>query len=144
MRLVTTLIIIFILFTSNAYSRTNLSETEIMALNVYHEARGEPLNGQLAIMRVVMNRLQDPRFPKRIHDIILQKNNNTCQFTWVCYNTLRIPTNDPQWHYILMITDTFMRNHYYIHDNTDGALFFRRIRNSNTNYVIINNHIFYR
>lgn len=143
MKLVMILIISFFMVISPANSR-QISEVELMALNIYHEARGEPLHGKIAVMHVVINRLNDPRFPKTIHDVILERRNNTCQFTWVCRNSLRLPVNDPEWEYFIRLANTFMRNHYYYNDNTNGSLYFRRI-NTRQNYnVIINNHIFYR
>ena len=36
------------------------------------EARGESYEGQLAVAAVVINRVQDPRFPKTIKDVIYQ------------------------------------------------------------------------
>ena len=142
-KLVYTLIVIFIVMISPGNSST-LNEIELMALNVYHEARGEPLHGQLAVMRVVINRINDPRFPNTIHGVILQRNNNMCQFSWVCKNTLRLPTNDPIWDYILTLSHTFMSDYEFINDNTNGALYFRRMSNRNNNNIIIHNHIFYR
>jgi len=49
-----------------------------MALNVYHEARGEPLNGQYAVAHVVMNRMADPRWADDVCGVIGQK----AQFSW--------------------------------------------------------------
>ncbi len=37
-------------------------EVECLALNIYHEARGEPDEGKVAVGHVVMNRAADPRF----------------------------------------------------------------------------------
>ena len=34
-----------------------------MAMNVYHEARNESTMGQLAVAQVVLNRVEDDRFP---------------------------------------------------------------------------------
>ncbi|MBE3577128.1 MAG: cell wall hydrolase [Limnochordales bacterium] len=48
------------------------AEWELLARAVYAEARGEPLEGQVAVAAVILNRRDDPRFPDRIADIIYQ------------------------------------------------------------------------
>lgn len=49
-----------------------------MALNIYHEARGEPYLGQIAVAHVVMNRVKDSRWPTSVCAVIGQK----AQFSW--------------------------------------------------------------
>ena len=41
-----------------------------LAVTVYHEARGEPLVGQLAVATTVINRVHDSRWPSTICDTI--------------------------------------------------------------------------
>lgn len=53
------------------------SEINCLAKAVYHEARGEPREGQLAIAKTVLNRVSDPKFPKSVCKVIYQPN----QFT---------------------------------------------------------------
>ena len=38
----------------------------ILAEALYFEARGEPIQGQLAVGEVVLNRVEDPRYPNSI------------------------------------------------------------------------------
>lgn len=47
-------------------------EIELMARIIYAESRGESELGQLAVARVIVNRLQDPRFPDTITEVICQ------------------------------------------------------------------------
>jgi spore germination cell wall hydrolase CwlJ-like protein len=61
-----------------------------LALNIYHEARGEPLSGQAAVAHVTLNRSEDPRYPADICGVVAQRNSRACQFTWVCQ------TEDPR------------------------------------------------
>ena len=46
----------------------------MLARLIHAEARGEPLTGQVAVGAVVFNRLQDPRFPKTIANVINEEN----------------------------------------------------------------------
>lgn len=53
----------------------NISDEDrgLLALVVYHEARGEPFAGQVAVVEVVLNRLLSQRFPDTIYEVIYQK-----------------------------------------------------------------------
>jgi spore germination cell wall hydrolase CwlJ-like protein len=58
-----------------------LSPTEFncLAQNVYYEARNQPIEGQLAVADVTLNRVEDERWPDTICGVVEQKN----QFSWV-------------------------------------------------------------
>lgn len=58
----------------------------LLALNVYHEARGEPFLAQVDVANVVLNRVESPRFPNTIRGVIGQggERRNRCQFSWYC------------------------------------------------------------
>lgn len=49
-----------------------------LALNVYHEARGEDHLGQLAVAQVTMNRVRSERYPDNVCDVVYQQS----QFSW--------------------------------------------------------------
>lgn len=49
-------------------------DAEMLARLAWCEARGCSVTGQAAVMWCVLNRVDDPRFPDSIHDVILQKN----------------------------------------------------------------------
>ncbi|RYM05440.1 spore cortex-lytic enzyme [Sporolactobacillus sp. THM7-7] len=48
------------------------SDVNLMANAIYGEARGEPYIGQVAVGAVILNRVEDPRFPDNISDVIFQ------------------------------------------------------------------------
>ena len=83
------------------------AELKCMAENIYFEGRAEPMVGKIAIGHVVMNRIEDLRFPDTICGVVKQgpvreswktkkdpslKDNerkfypikNRCQFSWWC------------------------------------------------------------
>ena len=41
-----------------------------LALAIYHEGRGENLTGQRAVASVVLNRVQDPRYPDTVCGVV--------------------------------------------------------------------------
>jgi N-acetylmuramoyl-L-alanine amidase len=47
-------------------------EFELLARLIYWEARGESFMGQVAVATVVLNRLDDPRYPNTIDKIVKQ------------------------------------------------------------------------
>ena len=85
----------------------NEAELKCMAENIYFEGRAEPMIGKIAIGHVVMNRIEDKRFPDTIcgvvhqgpvreswktkkdptladEDRIFYPRKNRCQFSWWC------------------------------------------------------------
>ena len=76
------------------------SDLDCMAMNIYHEARGEPELGRLAVGHVVMNRVNDPRFPGTVCGVIMQggaKRTRGCQFSWWCDGRNDRPTDQRSW-----------------------------------------------
>lgn len=49
-----------------------------LALNVHHEARGEPLPCQIMVAEVVVRRAHSPYYPDSIKDVVLEPK----QFSW--------------------------------------------------------------
>jgi spore germination cell wall hydrolase CwlJ-like protein len=69
-----------------------------LAENVYYEARGEPQAGQIAVADVVVNRTKADGFPKSVCDVVKQKKEHKCQFSWVCWKQRPpIDRNSQQW-----------------------------------------------
>ena len=56
-----------------AVAATRDAELKCLAENVYHEARGEPLEGQYAVAEVTMNRLRSSSFPKSVCEVVHEK-----------------------------------------------------------------------
>lgn len=55
------------------------TEFNCLAENVYYEARNQPIEGQLAVAAVTLNRVEDERWPDTICEVVEQKS----QFSWV-------------------------------------------------------------
>jgi spore germination cell wall hydrolase CwlJ-like protein len=58
---------------------TRDAEHECLAIAVYFESKGEPLEGQLAVADVVLNRAESSRFPDTVCGVVKQKS----QFSFV-------------------------------------------------------------
>lgn len=53
---------------------------------IYHEARGEPEDGQWAVAQVILNRVQHPKYPNSICGVVFQNAHrlHSCQFSFAC------------------------------------------------------------
>ena len=81
---------------SSGEPNVNPDELHCLAVNIYHEAKGESYLGKLAVAHVTMNRVHDKRFPNNVCDVVYQaqmyvnwKGNEMprrgmCQFSWFC------------------------------------------------------------
>ncbi|QIG49250.1 cell wall hydrolase [Nordella sp. HKS 07] len=69
-----------------AQRRIRLAEENCLAKAVYFEARSESELGQLAVAKVVLNRVKDPNYPKTICGVVYQGSDrrNSCQFSFAC------------------------------------------------------------
>ena len=63
-----------------------LAEQDCLARAIYFEARSESEMGQLAVAKVVLNRVKDPSYPKTICGVVYQGSDrqNACQFSFAC------------------------------------------------------------
>ncbi|MEX1662552.1 cell wall hydrolase [uncultured Thioclava sp.] len=63
---------------------TGGEQFECLSKALYFEARGEGVKGQQAVAEVILNRVDDPRFPGSICGVVHQSNSRGCQFSWYC------------------------------------------------------------
>jgi len=64
-----------------------------LSLALYHEARGEPLQGQLMAARVIVNRMKSPRWPSSMCGVITQDR----QFSFYRKNNTPKPRDEVAW-----------------------------------------------
>ncbi|MCX7349262.1 MAG: cell wall hydrolase [Alphaproteobacteria bacterium] len=69
-----------------AMRRMQMAEENCLARAVYFEARSESELGQLAVAKVILNRVKDPEYPKSICGVVYQGSGrrNSCQFSFAC------------------------------------------------------------
>ena len=93
-----------------------------IALNVYHEARSEPMVGQYAVAHVVLNRVQHDRWPDDACSVVQQgynKGKNRCQFSWYCDGKSDTAHEEIAWARALIVADNVLSGK--IPDPTKGA-----------------------
>jgi len=65
-------------------------QVECLAQNIYYEAGYEPIEGQIAVALVTLNRVYSGLYPKSICATMTQKFEEVCQFSWYCDDYKRV------------------------------------------------------
>jgi len=97
---------------TNLFTQQSNPQLHCLALNIYFESRSDNLAGQFAVADVVLNRVEDPRWPSTPCDVIQQGPiskwmleehgkevpiKNKCQFSWWCDGKSDNPDNETSW-----------------------------------------------
>ena len=129
-----------------------------MAANIYHEAKNQSMLGQFAVAQVVMNRVEDSRYPDTICEVVKQgltyRNGKVvigkCQFSWYCDGKSDEPNRDSKaWSNAIRHASIIMTETINI-DVTDGATHYHAsyVRpawaKTKKRTTRIDKHIFYR
>ena len=134
-----------------------------LALNTYHEAKNQSLVGQIATAQVVMNRVEDDRFPNTICEVVKQGPTrpswedpekeypikHRCQFSWYCDGKPDIPKNEKAWRKAQDVAFLVYYNKIQL-DVTEGATHYHATyvrpawAKTKKRTTRIEKHIFYR
>lgn len=110
-------------------------EKECLSRNIYHEAANEPVEGQVAVAVVTLNRANDPFYPNNVCDVVYQRGSYTakktiqvkigkgknqrteeketvktwtvCQFSWTCERVKPPSETDPRYVKIKELVEEF-------------------------------------
>ena len=63
---------------------TGDAQWECLTQAIYFEARGENLEGQIAVAEVILNRADSPLYPRTVCGVVKQRGGGGCQFSYVC------------------------------------------------------------
>lgn len=151
MRIVILVVLAFLLFSISslhkAYAETKFDkDIRCLAVNIYHEARGEPEIGQMMVAFVTMNRVNDHRFPNDVCSVVYQPH----QFSWTkhdksiddwaLYHKIKERAADVYFAYlddrITYNLSKYGKNTLYFSSSGHLDKVFKRV-------VVIGNHIFY-
>ena len=100
-------------------------EVKCLALTIYFESRGEPDAGKVAVGHVVMNRVNDPRFPGQVCKVVRQGGEwprNRCQFSWWCDGRSDKPKDRRAWGLSQELANAIYAG--VSEDPTEGALWY--------------------
>ena len=134
-----------------------------LALNTYHEAKNQSMIGQIATAQVVMNRVEDSRFPNSVCEVVKQGPTrpswedpekeypikHRCQFSWYCDGKSDVPKNEKAWRKAQDVAFLVYYNKIQI-DVTEGATHYHATyvkpawAKTKKRTTQIEKHIFYR
>ena len=136
-------------------------ETALMCMvfNIYHVANNQSMLGQIAVGQVVMNRVEDSRFPDTVCEVVKQAVTykgtdkpvlHKCQFSWYCDGKKDEPNYDSKsWSNALKYAVVVLGGDITL-DFTDGATHYHATyvrpawAKTKTRTTRIDRHIFYR
>jgi spore germination cell wall hydrolase CwlJ-like protein len=127
-----------------------------LATAVYFEARGEPTVGQVAVAAVVMNRVEDRRFPNDVCSVVKQGPlyrsgapvRHKCQFSFYCDGKSDIMRDKAAKLRATRIAELVLSR--TIMDPTEGSTFYHADyvlpswASTKSRVVQINKHVFYK
>ena len=123
---------------------SNGQELGCLAMNIYHEGRGESAKGRAAIASVTMNRVRSSRYPNTVCEVVWQRK----QFSWTAVAPRHHVIKDPKaWSQALVVAQLFLSGaqislvgdatHYHtIHVQPEW-------RDSSKLVALVGDHIFY-
>lgn len=120
---------------------------DCLTQNIYFEARGEPVLGQIAVGYVTLNRIKHPEFPDTVCDVVRERTRHNCQFSWYCDGRSDVLPKTAQVEQLRVLATVILTEQ--LRDPTNGALFFHAGSISPRwakaeKAIEIGNHVFYR
>ena len=116
-----------------------------MAKNIYHEAAYEPEIGRYAVAQITLNRKANPRYPKKICDVVM----DPFQFSWA--NDKKIRWTQPKgraWEEAKRIAEDVVVYGYRVRGLEHGLFYHAdyvspRWRDNSAHITQVGRHIFY-
>jgi len=126
-----------------------------MAMAIYHEARGEPVQGQQAVGHVIMNRVASDEYPDTVCDVVKQGRywrhvplRHQCHFSFWCDGLPEDFDDKGAYGTAVLFSVGIMQG--WIPDPTHGATHYHATwvdpdwKRTMTQTIRVNNHVFYR
>lgn len=129
-------------FTQPQLVTASQKDIHCLAQNIYHEARSEPLKGQIAVAQVTINRVKLANFRKSVCQVVFEPH----QFSWTLNKHAKV--RDTQaWKTSLAVAKAVLTNSIRIPNFTATFYHTKQVNprwNRNMEVLaVIGNHIFY-
>jgi spore germination cell wall hydrolase CwlJ-like protein len=127
-------------------------QLDCLAKNIYHEAKGEPFEGKVAVAQVTLNRAASGQFPSDICKVVYQKNvvyeKVLCQFSWYCDQaTMAKPKNTAAYKESQIVARQVLLEEFRL-PSLNKALYFHATHINpgwkKEKVATIGNHVFYK
>ncbi len=89
-------------------------ERHCLAVALYHEARGEPKIGQIAVGQTILNRVRSSVYPNTVCGVVFQNSHarNACQFSFACDDRSDIPARKRKFSELLELSGSLLSEEY--------------------------------
>ena len=119
-------------------------ELGCLALNIYHEARGESATGQSAVAAVTMNRVRSTDYPDSVCEVVWQHK----QFSWTAVAKRHHSVTDIKaWKHALVVAQLFLDGAQVAEIGNATHYHAKHVRpdwmEENKMVAIVGNHYFY-
>ena len=101
--------------TSQQVSTDYKKQVDCLAETIYYESGSESYEGKLSVAQIILNRVNNPKYPKDICSVVYQKYNGIYQFSWIGLITNKSVKNKYQWEESLLIANKALTEPY-LHD----------------------------
>jgi N-acetylmuramoyl-L-alanine amidase len=127
--------IVFVILTSfglmghQTVPNVNQNATQCLAENIYFEARNQPIEGQIAVAYVTLNRVANPAYPKTVCGVVKQVelHKKKCQFSWYCNGKQHKINEQEAWITAYAVAEYTLLTYNPASDPTHGALFYCKV-----------------
>lgn len=134
-------------FREKQYEFVDYTQAKCLATNIYFEARGESKLGQKAVAWVTLNRVEDPKYPDTICDVVWDNK----QFSWTHDGKSDVPTDKDAWLEAQLVAMQVLIDQQLNNDDpTEGSVMFHEASIKpywRKEYEVtsrIDNHVFYK
>jgi len=105
-------------FKGETESEYQTRQRRCLATAIYFEARGEPIQGQVAVAQVVMNRVRSSLYPDTICGVVYQGQHRRtgCQFSFTCDGKADVPKDKERWRQANEIAYEFTQGETFLGD----------------------------
>jgi len=136
--------------------QSEMRNIKCLAMNVYHEARGEPARGQYAVAVVTMNRANSARYPDDVCHVVYQKGWSSkhrryvAAFSWTLDKVSDIPEESLAWKKAIDVAKTIYQEEDSDKAKVKDAMFYHadyikpRWASQKSRITKIGRHIFYK
>lgn len=115
-----------------------------LAKNIYFESRGEPIQGQLGVAFVTVNRWKHKDFPSdSIKSVVTQKRNKVCQFSWFCSLNPNDTKDVLAWNKSLVVAEHVLSGRAI--NPVGDSIFFKKAKKNRVykpHELVISRHVF--
>jgi len=95
-------------------ARCDVDEFTWLACGIYFEARNQSVEGQYVVAQVILNRVEDPRWPKTVEAVVRQgeARRNRCQFSFMCDGKAEYIKNVTAWQVATEVATMALEDYY--------------------------------